>query len=168
MNRGFYSVDESMMTSTPGIYAVGDCNGISMLAHSAFGQGIAAAHNCAGQVHTMDHSFIPSCVYTSPEIAGVGLLEEAAQQIYDIETAVYSIASNGKAATQGEREGFIKLIAKKDGALLGAHMFLPHSTEMISLVAMLIKSGTKADDIKNAVFAHPTLSECVWECAREL
>src|SRR5690606_529931 len=134
MNGPFVKVDEHMATSLPNVYAAGDLVGNWQLAHVASAEGLVAAANAAGEEETIDYHVVPRCVYTSPEIASVGMTEEEAEQ-KGISFKVVKIdhAGNGKALTLDEKEGFTKLIADTTyGEILGVSMVGFHVTEMIA------------------------------------
>ncbi len=127
MNRAFVAVDDCMQTSIPNIYAIGDITGKIQLAHVASAQGMVAAAHAAGKTAVMDYRVVPACIYTSPEIASVGMnVEQAEAAGYEVETGSFNVAGNGRAMVMGENSGSVKLIAQKTtGRLLGAQPFAP-------------------------------------------
>lgn len=154
--RGFIEVDDDMLTSAPGIYAVGDVNGRCMLAHAAAAQ----ARVALGE--DVDLELIPSAVFTIPECAMVGLTEEQCkEQEIDYATAKAMFAGNGKALAMGEGEGFVKIIYSKDTRmLLGCHIIGPHAADIIAEATAFMADGTNIDEIAvGVVHGHPTLSE---------
>ena len=168
--RGFVEVDEGFLSSVPGIYAIGDCNGRTMLAHAASAQGVAAVERILGHVGAYDGGVVPSCVYTSPEVASVGLTEEEARArgvAFDIGT--FPLAGNGKAMIEEGAEGLVKLVAAREGGrLLGAHMVGPRVTDIVGELALAIRLGATVDDIAATIHAHPTIDEAVCEAALSL
>lgn len=160
-------VNERMETNIPGIYAIGDVTGQSMLAHTASTAGMVAAENAMGQSSVMDYGAIPSCIFTAPEIAMVGLMEEeATARQLTFKTSKFNFAANGKAVSMGETDGLVKIIAEADtGKLLGMHILGPHASDLIMEGALAIKNGLTAKDIAHTVHPHPTLSETVMESA---
>ena len=172
--RGKVVVDDTMKTSVDNIYACGDINGRIMLAHTAFKMGEVAAENCmTGENKKCDLRFVPSCLYTSPEAASVGLTEEKARELHPegIRVGKFQMSANGRSLASGEKAGFIKVIAdNKYGQILGVHMVGGVASEMIAepttLMAMEITVNEVADDI---IHAHPSYSEAFMEaCADAL
>ncbi len=166
VERGHIITDQFMRTNEPGIYAIGDVAGAPWLAHKASHEGIIAAEAISGlKVHPIIKSNIPSCTYSSPQIASVGLTEEAAKNAgYQVKIGRFSFMANGKALVLGETEGLIKTIFDtKTGELLGAHMIGVEVTELIQgYVVAKNMEGTELDLI-STIFPHPTLSEMMHE-----
>jgi len=162
-------VNEHMMTSVPKIYAVGDATYPGFfLAHTAYHQGIVAAENIAGLKTTFDGSAVPGCLFTDPELASVGLSEEEAKEKgYDnIQIGKFPFSANGKAATQGESEGTVKIIATGDKQkIIGVHILGPHASDLIQEGTLAVASGATAADLSTLIHPHPTLCESVWEAA---
>ena len=165
-NHGAIAVDENFMTNIPGLYAVGDCNAVMMLAHAAMGQGAAAVGHIFDGMQYYKHTHIPVCIYTSPEIASVGMTE---QQL--IEKGIpyvvgrFDLSGNSKAVIAGE-SGFIKIITGNEfGEILGVHMIGPGVTEIIAQAALCMNMEGTADDLANTIHAHPTVSESMGEVA---
>ena len=127
----YIKVNSHMETNVDGIYAIGDVIGKTMLAHAASAEGIVAVENIMGKVREIDYQKIPSCIYTFPEVASVGLKElEAKQKGYDIQVGKFPYLNNGKALAMGESEGFVKIIAEKElGQILGIHILGEHATD---------------------------------------
>ena len=161
------TVNASMETSVPGIYAIGDVTGMSMLAHSAAHMGIVAAANACGVQETMDYTAIPSCIFTTPEIAAVGLTEqECKAQNRKVVISKFNFAGNGKAITMGETEGLVKLIADAEThKLLGCHIMGPHASDLIMEGTLAVQMGLTAEQVATTIHPHPTLSEAVDEAA---
>jgi dihydrolipoamide dehydrogenase len=156
-----------MRTNAPGIYAVGDCLGRTMLAHVASAQGEIAAENAMGHdVKYKDHTN-PSCVYTEPEFASVGLSEREAQKRgVQYMTARFPMAANGKAIIAGGGEGVVKIMADpKFGEIIGLHILGPHATDLISEGALAIGLEATLDEIVSTIHAHPTIAEAICEAA---
>lgn len=160
-------VDEELKTSIPNIYAAGDCAGKIMLAHFAAYQGRVAAQNIASPDNhrKADNLNIPNCIFTDPEIASVGLSEDkAAAAGMDINVHRFDFLGSGMARILGETEGFIKIISdKKSEEVKGASIIGPRATELIASLAIAVTNRLKIPQIKNTVFAHPTLSESIYE-----
>lgn len=161
--RGFIKVNELMQTSVDGIYAVGDVNGLCMLAHAAAAQ----ARRAIGSDVNLDA--MPSAVFTQPEAAMVGLTEDQAKaKDYDIMIGKASFAANGKALATGESDGTVKIIfARESGFILGCHILGPHAADLIAEVAALMFGMTTRDELADElVHGHPTLSEVIQTAAR--
>jgi dihydrolipoamide dehydrogenase len=159
-------VDGGMRTNIAGIYAIGDCTGGSMLAHVASAQGEIAAENALGHESNFDLKTCPSCVYTNPEIAAVGLTEkQAAEQGIEYTVGRFPLAANGKSLIMGS-QGLIKLIAGKQyGEILGVQMIGPRATDLIAECALAIGMEATLDEFGATIHAHPTVSEAVREAA---
>lgn len=165
MNRKAIKVDKSMRTNIPGIYAIGDVNGESMLAHTASMEGLVAVENILGQNLSIDYSKIPSCIYIHPEIAAVGLTEKQAREKYgEIKVGKFPLAANGKALVEGSTEGIIKVIVEsKYEEIVGVHIYGVHATDMISESVLAMSLEATAEEIPWAVHPHPTVAEIIPE-----
>ena len=161
-------VDEYMRTNVEGIYAIGDIVPGPALAHKASAEGILCVEKIAGH-HTepLDYSNIPACTYTSPEVASVGLTENAAKEAgYEIKVGKFPYSASGKANAAGQKDGFVKMIFDaKYGELLGAHMIGANVTEMIAEIVVARKLETTGYEMIKSVHPHPTMSEAVMEAA---
>lgn len=172
--RGFVKVNEYMETSEQGIYAPGDINGLNMLAHAAFKMGETAAENAVlGNRRKCDLSHVPSCIYTMPEAASVGITEKEAFEKYGNNSVVvgrFPFGANGRALASGERAGMVKVIAEaKYGEMLGVHMFGPSVTEIIAEAAALMDQQVTVHEISEIIHPHPSYSEAFLEaCADAL
>lgn len=166
-NGPFIKVNERMETSLANIYAVGDVIGGWQLAHAASAEGVVAANNAAGIRDAMDYKVMPRCIYTLPEIAGVGLTEdEAKKQNIDVRVEKFDFAGNGKALTSGESEGFTKIIYEaKYGEIIGVVMVGSHVTEMISEASTFMYLEGTVEEAAKMVHPHPTVSETFFEAA---
>lgn len=160
-------VDETYKTNVENIYAIGDCIGGIMLAHVASAEGIAAVEGMLGHKPNICFDAVPSCVYTSPEMSGVGLTEkEAVQKGVEYETGIFPLIGNGKSLIMGETSGLVKIIAdKKTGEVLGMHMCGPNATELIVEGALAITKKATAEDILATIHAHPSVGESIQEAA---
>jgi dihydrolipoamide dehydrogenase len=168
LERGFIAVNEFGKTSIDGIYAVGDVVGPPLLAHVASHEGIVSADHIAGKAkHGIDRSNIPSCTYCQPQVASVGLTEEAAiAKGYKVKVGRFPFRPLGKAMATGETEGIVKLIFdEKFGKLLGAHIVGSEATEMIAELGIAKTFKTTWEELHNTMHSHPTLSEAVMEAA---
>lgn len=168
-NRGFIVVDDCLKTNVAGIYAIGDVTGKIQLAHVASAQGMVAAANIAGEYKTMDYSIVPSCVYTEPEIAGVGLTEaQAKEKGFDINIGRFATSANGRAMIMGVKSGMVKVITdKKTGEILGCHMMAPRATDMIGELCATMRAEGTIEELSDTVHAHPTVSEIIMEAAHD-
>lgn len=170
-SRGNIDIDDQMRTGIPGIYAVGDVTGKLGLAHAASAQGMTAAEAIAGNpTRPIDYTNIPRCTYSHPEVASVGLTEQAArEQGLDVETATYPFLANGKALAMDDNKGFVKIIcASGSRRLLGVHMIGAHVTELIAGPTGMITLESTAEQFAHSVYPHPTVGEAVMEAAHML
>ncbi|MFR8546095.1 MAG: dihydrolipoyl dehydrogenase family protein, partial [[Clostridium] scindens] len=160
-------VNDRMETNVPGIYAIGDCTGSTMLAHVASAQGEIAAENAMNGKRSYDESTCPSCVYTSPEFAGVGLTEaKAAQMGYKYKIGKFPLKANGKALIMNNGEGVVKFVVEEESdKILGVHILGSRATDLIGEAAIAIGMGASIEDLANVIHAHPTLSEAIREGA---
>ena len=164
--RGQIEIDHDFRTSVPGVWAIGDVVPGPMLAHKAEDEGIAVAENIAGLTGIVNHDVIPSVVYTWPEIAGVGLTEEAAKEKGEVKVGKFPMAGNSRAKTNHEPDGFVKVIADaKTDRVLGAWIIAVPAGTMIAQVAQAMEFGATSEDIAYTCHAHPTHSEAIKEAA---
>jgi len=158
-------VDKNLRTNIKNIYAIGDVNNEIGLAHVASHGAFIAVDNILGEDKKMDYSVIPSVVYTTPEVATVGITEsEAKEKGLSIKIGKFPFMANGKALTYGEARGFVKVI--KDSStnnLIGASIVGPHGSDLITILTLAIKNNLTEDQIKETIFAHPTTGEAVHE-----
>jgi dihydrolipoamide dehydrogenase len=164
--RGTIVVDKFNKTSVPGIYAIGDVAGPPMLAHKAEHEGVICVEAIKGlNPHPMNKSMIPGCTYCQPQVASVGLTEQAAKEKkLDIRVGRFPFVGNGKAIALGEDQGLVKVIFdKKTGQLLGAHMVGAEVTELIQGYVVAMNLETTEEELMHTVFPHPTLSEMMKE-----
>jgi dihydrolipoamide dehydrogenase len=167
IEKGHIVVDEWCRTGAPGLYAIGDVVGPPWLAHKASHEGIICVEKIAGLegVHPLDKTNIPGCTYSSPQIASVGLTEEAALRAgHELKIGRFPYLANGKAIALGETEGLVKTIFDaKSGALLGAHLIGAEATELIQGFAIAKTLETTEAELMATIFPHPTLSEMMGE-----
>ncbi|MEG3147003.1 dihydrolipoyl dehydrogenase [Sphingomonas sp. RT2P30] len=164
--RGQIEIDHEFRTAVPGIWAIGDVVPGPMLAHKAEDEGIAVAENIAGLTGIVNHDVIPSVVYTWPEIAGVGLTEEAAKERGEIKVGKFPMAGNSRAKTNHEPDGFVKVIADaKTDRVLGVWAIASVAGTMIAEAALGMEFGATSEDIAYTCHAHPTHSEAIKEAA---
>jgi len=167
-NRGWITIDETMRTNIPTIYAIGDVTGVMPLAHVASAQGLVAVEAIAGlEPEPLSYPNIPRCTYAWPEVASVGLTEpQARDQGYQVKVGQFPFRANGKALAIGDYEGFVKIVADaRYDQVLGVHMIGPHVTDMIAEAAGMIRLETTTEELARTVHPHPTLSEVMMEAA---
>lgn len=167
--RGSIVVDDRMETNIPGIYAIGDVTNKTWLAHGASTEGIVAATNATGGNRRIDYRVVPSCNFTSPEVASVGLTETQAKAAgYTVKTGSFLFAGNGRAHAMGETEGLVKIVG--DAAtdqLLGMHIMGAEAGELIAAGAMAMQLEATVEEIAHTIHTHPTLSEAILEAAED-
>jgi dihydrolipoamide dehydrogenase len=164
--RGQIETDRDFRTKVDGVWAIGDVIPGPMLAHKAEDEGIAVAETIAGGHGIVNHAVIPSVVYTSPEIAGVGLTEEAAREAGEVKVGKFPMLANSRAKTNREPDGFVKIIADaKTDRVLGVWMIASVAGTMIAQAAQAMEFGATSEDIAYTCHAHPTHSEAVKEAA---
>jgi dihydrolipoamide dehydrogenase len=167
-DKGKIMVNDYYQTNIPGYYAIGDCVPGQALAHVASAEGITCVEKIAGHnPEPIDYNNIPGCTYCSPEIASVGMTEQAAKDAgYELKIGKFPFSASGKASAAGAKEGFVKLIFDaKYGELLGGHMIGANVTEMIAELVAVRKLETTGHELIKTVHPHPTMSEAVMEAA---
>jgi dihydrolipoamide dehydrogenase len=168
MDGRFVAVDEFMRTSVPHIYAIGDVTASPALAHVASREGTLAVDHLAGRhVQAINYLAVPSCTYSRPEVASVGLTERAARERgYDVRVGKFPFSALGKAMILGDTAGFVKIVAEKRyDEVLGVHIIGPKATELIAEATLGLKLETTVEEIANTIHAHPTLAEAMLEAA---
>ncbi|RKE53697.1 MULTISPECIES: dihydrolipoyl dehydrogenase [unclassified Sphingomonas] len=164
--RGQIETDHSFRTKVDGVWAIGDCIPGLMLAHKAEDEGVAVAENIAGQTGIVNEDVIPSVVYTMPEIAGVGLTEEAAKAKTEIKVGKFPFAANSRAKTNRDTDGFVKIIADaKTDRVLGVWIVSSLAGTLIAEAAIAMEFGATSEDIAYTCHAHPTHAEAIKEAA---
>lgn len=166
-DKGFLAVDAQMRSALPNVYAIGDVAGQPMLAHKGSREGLVAAAVIAGQPDEYDARCVPAVIFTSPELASVGLTEEqCAEQGLEYKTGSFPFAASGRAISLMETEGFIKVIADaRTDEILGVHMVGPDVTELIAEAALAIELAATSEDLARTIHAHPTLPETLMEAS---
>jgi len=164
-NKGWIKVDENFRTNVKNIYAAGDVIGGILLAHVASREGICAVEAMVGRNTGIDYNVIPSCIFTSPEIASVGMTEAKARADgLDVKARKFLFSAIGKAHVSGETEGFIKLVVdNKTDKILGAQLIGPHVTELVAEISPCIQFNITSEKLASVIHAHPTLSEAIQE-----
>lgn len=171
VKNGFIDTNNFYQTNEKHIYAIGDCINTLQLAHVASHEGVLAVEHIAGnQVEALNYSFVPRCVYTSTEVASVGLTEQQAKDKgYELKVGKFSFKGVGKALVYGNTDGFVKIITDaKTNDLLGVHLIGPHVTEHISEAALSQILNATAMEIASTIHPHPSLSEAIFEAALDV
>ncbi len=163
--KGEIITDSTMKTNIENIYAIGDVNGKILLAHAASAQGNQVVENILkNKTEDADVTFVPSAVYTLPEIAYIGLNEQEAKEKYDVKIGKFPFTACGKALCIGEKDGFIKVIADANtDQILGVQIMGPHATDLIAEAVLAIRKGLSVEDVAKTIHAHPTISESMME-----
>ncbi len=168
-DRGFVRVNlDTLETTAPGVYCIGDVAGPPMLAHKGSREGVNVAELIAGQhPHPIKYDNVPSVTYCHPEVASIGLTEEQARERkLDFQVGRFPFSANGRARSTNETEGFVKIIRdRKYGEILGAHIVSSHASEIIHELVVARENEYTVEEVDLAIHAHPTLSEAVAEAA---
>jgi dihydrolipoamide dehydrogenase len=168
--RGYVRVNQNMQTSVPGVYAVGDVVDTPQLAHVAFAEAIVAIKAMIGEtVKPIEYEKVPWGIYCHPEVAFVGLNEEQARERgHDVVTAVERFVGNGRALILGEPEGIVKIVAEREGPILGVHIVGPWATELLAEGYLAVNWEAAPEEVATLIHPHPTLSELFGEAALAL
>lgn len=168
IEKGKIIVDEHLRTNIPHIYAIGDVTGGLLLAHKAMKEGEVAAEVIADKEIKMDYRVIPWAIFSTPEIASVGLTEEESkEQDIEVITGEFLFAANGKAVAMNQTEGEIKIVGRKDThELLGVQIIGPDASVMIAELALALEKKLSIEDIAHTIHTHPTLAEATMEAAK--
>lgn len=164
--RGFVEVNpETLETSRPGVYAVGDCIATPGLAHVAYAEGVVAVERILGEnPPPVDYGKVPWVVYTHPEVAWAGLTEaEAREAGHDVEVHKHAMAGNGRAMILGETDGLVKIVAAKDGPILGFHLVGAWASELLHEGYLAVNWEALPSEVGRLIHAHPSLSEAIGE-----
>jgi dihydrolipoamide dehydrogenase len=167
MNKRFIAVDRRMRTSVPGIYAIGDAVGVPLLAHVASAEGVTAAENALGRQSSINYRVVPSCIFTRPEIASVGLTEKAARERFGrVKVGKFPYAASGMALVTGHVDGFVKIVGEeKYGEILGLHIIGRGAANLIGEAVLAMSLEATLDEVALAIHPHPTLTEATMEAA---
>lgn len=162
-------VNARMETSVPGIYAIGDVTGKTMLAHGGSAEGLVAAANATGGDAIMEYGKIPACTFTSPEVASVGMTEKAALDAgLDVKVGRFGFIASGRAQTMGETDGMVKIVADAStDEVLGVHIMGAEAGELIAAAAVAMRMEATVEELAHTVQTHPTLSETIMEAAED-
>jgi len=167
--KGNILVNERMQTSEQRVYAIGDVVGGYLLAHVAFEEGIVAAENALGVDSKIDYTSIPNCIFTSPQIATVGLtLDKVRERGIEARIGRFRFSASGKAQALDETDGFVQLVVEEEsGEVLGGQIIGPHAADLVHEIALAVRWELTVDEIGGTIHAHPTLSEAVMEAAKK-
>ncbi len=164
--KGFIKVDSDFRTNLKNVYAIGDVIGGALLAHKASKEGVLVAEKIAGVDHGHKPNVIPSVVYGELELVKVGITEEELKEKnMPFKVAKFPFQANGRALTQENTNGFVKIVGDEKDRVIGFHIVGPHASEFAGLGTTIIENGLRVEDIAKVVFPHPTLSEAIMECA---
>ena len=166
--RGFLAVDENYRTAIPSIYGIGDVTGGIMLAHAATAEGRNAVAVMLGEEPKIRMETVPGCIFTSPEIAQVGMTQDEAKTAgIEVITKKYPMSANGKTLIEGLDRGTVKLVARKeDNVLIGASLMCGRASDIVGELSLAISSGLTLEDFADTIHPHPTFVEALSECAR--
>jgi dihydrolipoamide dehydrogenase len=167
LNGRAIEVNNVLETSIKDVYAIGDVLGKSMLAHVASIEGEVAVENALGHYRRMDYSAVPACVFTQPEIAGVGITEMQAKETgIPHKVSKFPFLACGRAVAMDETAGLVKMICHaENGQVLGIHLMGPHASDLIAEGVLAVQQGVTATDLTHTIHAHPTLPEAIHEAA---
>ncbi len=167
--NGFLSVNQDLETAVPGIYAIGDVNGKSSFAHAASAEGLHVINLIHGIKNELDFDKIPVNMYTTPEIAQIGpSLPDLQERGLDIKISEFPLSANGKAMTEGQSEGFVRILSEtRYGEVMGVQVVADHATDMIAEAGALMEIEGTVYDLARVVHAHPTVSEIFMEAGFE-
>ncbi|MCX8064593.1 MAG: dihydrolipoyl dehydrogenase [Candidatus Hydrogenedentes bacterium] len=167
--KGGIIVNNKMETGIPGIYAIGDVIDTTWLAHGASAEGIVASTNATGGNKKLDYRVVPSCTFTFPELASVGLTEQdAKEKNIPIKIGKFPFMNSGRAHTIGETEGMVKVIANSETEeIIGVHILGPEAGELIATAGVAMKMEGTIEEVAETIFTHPTLSETIMEACED-
>lgn len=170
LERGKVIVNENLETNVKGIYAIGDIINTPFLAHVASKEGLVAAQNAVcGNSKTVNYAAVPRCVYTEPEVAGVGKTEKELQENgIEYNTGQFDFRALGKAQAIGHFQGFIKILADKNDKIIGASIVGPHATDLLTELSLAVHLGLTVEEVGDVIHAHPTLSEGIMEALHDI
>ena len=166
LERGAVVTDARMRTNVPGVWAIGDCNGKLMLAHTAYREAEVAVNGMLGKKDRIDYSVIPSVIYTTPEVACVGETEQSAKEKgLDVQIVKAPMALSGRYLAENPKgDGFCKLLYdRKNRCVVGVHLVGSYASEIIYGAAMMVHSKLPVQHLDKIVFPHPTVGEVVRE-----
>jgi len=168
--RGFIIVDGMMRTSNQDIYAIGDIVPTPQLAHVAAKEGFTAVDAIGGrQTAEINYNAVPRCIYTDPEVAGVGITEDSAKQKnIAYRKGTFDFKALGKARASGKTEGMVKILADENDVIIGASIVGAHASDMLSVLTLAVTLGLKVNDVDRSIFPHPSMSEAIMEALHDV
>ncbi|MDO4288310.1 MAG: dihydrolipoyl dehydrogenase [Eubacterium sp.] len=167
--RGRIAVNDKMETSVPGVYAIGDIVATAQLAHVASKEGIVAVENAMGGDEHVAYKAVPRCVYTEPEVAGVGLTEaDCEKKGIAYKTGTFDFRGLGKAQAIGKLQGFVKVIVDDKDVIIGAAVVGPHGTDLLAELSLAVHVGLTAKQVGDVIHPHPSLSEALMEALHDV
>lgn len=170
LQRGYVQVNQHCQTNVPGVYAIGDVTGKNELAHFASHQGLVAVEHGSGnqEAAVAEHS-VPIAIFTSPEIASVGLTSQQCEERgIDYRDGTFPFRALGKSHAIGEIDGFVKVIAKKtDERIVGIHIIGPDASTLIAECTLAVHQGVTLSEMARTIHAHPTVAEALWETVED-
>jgi len=170
LHEGYVQVDEHCQTNVPGVYAIGDVTGKKELAHFASHQGIVAVEHGLGNLQArMDEEAVPVAIFTSPEIASVGLTsQQCDEQGLSYLQGSFPFRALGKSHAIGEIDGFVKVIARgRDERIVGIHIIGPDASTLIAECTLAVNQGVTLKEMAKTIHAHPTVAEALWEAVED-
>jgi len=168
LGEHFVKHDNRMQTSDENIFVIGDAAGQPMLAHKAYREGKVVGDIAAGENAAFDNQYIPKVIYTDPEVAVVGMTEEEAKEEFDeLKIGRFEMSASGRALTTNQESGFVKVVADKDGKMLGAQIVAPRASDMVAEATLALEMQAYLDDVANTIHAHPTFPEAFGEACED-
>ena len=167
--RGYIAINEYMQTSVPDIYAIGDVVPTIQLAHVASYEAFVAVDHICGEPRATDFRAVPRCIYTSPEVAGVGITEtEAEAKGIHLNVGRFDMMALGKAKAAGHTEGFVKILTDDDDVIVGGTVVGSHATELLEAITLAVHFKLTAKQLGESIFPHPTLGEAILEAVHDV
>ncbi len=167
--RGYIKINEFTQTADPDIYAIGDVVPTIQLAHVASYEAFVAVDHMLGEPRKTDFRAVPRCIYTSPEVAGVGITEsEAAEKGLEISVGRFDMMALGKAKASGHTDGFAKIITDENDVIIGGTVVGSHATELLEAITLAVQFGITAKQLGESIFPHPTMGEAILEAAHDV
>lgn len=166
LDRGKIVVNEKMQTNIDNIYAIGDIVDSPLLAHVASKEALVAVENALGEANEINYKAVPRCVYTSPEVAAVGMTQKQLdEQGIEYKVGMFDFRGLGKAQATSKIQGFVKIIVDKDEKIIGASIVGAHATDLLAELTLAVHFGLTAKQLGDVIHPHPTMSEAIMEAA---
>jgi len=168
LGENFVRHDKQMQTTDENIFVIGDAASQPMLAHKAYREGKVVGDIAAGEPAAFDNQYIPKVIYTDPEVGVVGMTEQEATKEHEkLKIGRFEMSASGRALTTGHEKGFVKVVADKNGKLLGAQIVAPRASDMIAEATLALEMQGYLSDIANTIHAHPTFPEALGEACED-